>query len=190
MQGLAYVHVEGIIHRDIKPQNIMLEYKKEGEYPIKIVDFGLSTIYGNPSQSLCGTPYFMAPEVWKFGTYSNKVDIWGCGILLYMLLNGTPPFTGLTNINELKNEIRKGKIYEQLIENLPYISPYGEDILNLMLQDDAELRPSAQMLLKHKWFSSDLIQEIPLDIQKSIINNMKIFKVLDSCRIKTLLQSQ
>lgn len=101
--GLKYLHYNNIIHRDIKCSNIFLDQYDN----IKIGDFGTSKIlteYLNYGQTQIGTPYYMAPEIFKRIRYTNKVDIWSLGIVLYELITLDVPFKGY-NMIDLKNNI-------------------------------------------------------------------------------------
>ena len=92
LSGVVYMHKQNIMHRDLKPQNIL--YDTESKM-LKIIDFGTATEY-NPNEKhhlLVGTPYYIAPEVIK-GQYTEKCDVWSCGVILYILLSGSPPFGG------------------------------------------------------------------------------------------------
>lgn len=95
LSALVYCHKIGVIHRDIKLQNIMLS--KEGDLnSLKLIDFGLSaqTHYNKAKMSQAmGTAMYLAPEV-IFGEYDEKVDLWSLGVLIYYMLNGVPPFPG------------------------------------------------------------------------------------------------
>ena len=118
MSAVSYCHNQGICHRDIKPENILFA-NKTPESPIKIIDFGLSKIFGeikpimkggqiekNIMSLKVGTAYYMAPEVLQ-GDYDNKCDIWSCGVLLYILLCGYPPFDGDCEKDILKAVLKK-----------------------------------------------------------------------------------
>ena len=92
LSGVNYLHSKGIIHRDIKPENILLSDRKS--LLLKIIDFDTATFFGTDyKREMFGTPLYMAPEVVK-GKYNEKCDLWSCGIVLYILLNGSPPFDG------------------------------------------------------------------------------------------------
>lgn len=89
-----YCHKNHIVHRDLKPENILLEQNKDFDQ-IKIIDFGTSLLFDS-AKSLdekLGTPYYIAPEVLN-KKYNEKCDIWSCGVIVYILLSGMPPFNG------------------------------------------------------------------------------------------------
>lgn len=94
-RGLKYLHDSQITHRDIKPDNILLDTKDDDSI-VKISDFGLSKIIAQADmRTVCGTQMYVAPEVLKNkGAYTNKVDIWSLGCLLYAMLSGSVPFCG------------------------------------------------------------------------------------------------
>eukprot|EP01052_Picozoa_sp_SAG31_P035074 SAG31_NODE_4185_length_3494_cov_1.707511_2_plen_193_part_00 len=91
-EALQLLHKNGIVHRDIKPENILLKSDEE-DCHIKLTDFGLSnTMDGDFLKSKCGTPVYMAPEMLQRKPYDTKVDVWSCGIILYIVVSGTLPF--------------------------------------------------------------------------------------------------
>jgi calcium-dependent protein kinase len=97
LSAVVYCHEHRIVHRDLKPENLLLEFKRPFEKGnnLKVIDFGTSIEY-NPHQKLrarLGTAYYIAPEV-LIGEYDEKCDVWSCGIILYILLCGYPPFNG------------------------------------------------------------------------------------------------
>ena len=97
LSWLNYCHGKDIVHRDIKPENILLESNKDFNQ-IKIIDFGISVVRekGSFITESIGTPYYIAPEVWK-KKYTEKCDVWSWGVILYILLSGTPPFNAATD---------------------------------------------------------------------------------------------
>ena len=94
LSAINYCHKRNIVHRDLKPENLLLD--KDGENPrVTIIDFGTSGVY-EPGQKMSqkyGTPYYIAPEVLK-KSYDHMCDLWSCGVILYILLCGYPPFNG------------------------------------------------------------------------------------------------
>lgn len=105
--AINYFHENNIIHRDLKPENILLEQGKDMSQ-IKIIDFGISVFNKgvNLTDSI-GTPYYIAPEVWK-KNYSKECDLWSAGVIMYIMLTGTPPFNAPTDW-EIKEKVLKGK---------------------------------------------------------------------------------
>lgn len=108
MEGIAHVHQKGVLHRDIKLDNILLD----GKGVIKIGDFGVSRIITNINDKMteqCGTPAYIAPEILRDkGYYGFGCDIWSAGVVLYAMLYGTVPFKA-NNMNDLHKLIMKGK---------------------------------------------------------------------------------
>ena len=95
LTGVLYLHKNNIVHRDLKPENIL--YDKESQL-VKISDFGTAVSLDNIEDHLSetiGSPLYIAPEVLK-GDYNARCDIWSCGIILYIMLCGCPPFNGRT----------------------------------------------------------------------------------------------
>jgi len=116
--GLKYMHSMGIIHRDLKPQNILVS--QEGEsVTIKIADFGFAKILGASqlTETICGSPIYMAPEVLSGQKYTSTADLWSYGVILYEMLVGQTPFSSVKNCFELKEAHNKIK----MIELPPYI---------------------------------------------------------------------
>lgn len=94
LSAVYYCHERQIVHRDLKPENLLFDQKKQNAN-IKVIDFGTSRKF-DPTKKLTkrlGTPYYIAPEVLK-KNYDEKCDVWSCGVILYILLCGYPPFNG------------------------------------------------------------------------------------------------
>lgn len=163
--AVHYCHKNQIIHRDLKPENIVIEEKEkekvinnvninneDDSINIKIIDFGTADIFKkNKLLSLKeGTPYYMAPEVID-GLYNEKCDIWSCGVILYILLCGSPPFYG-KNDKEIFNKIKTEKIIftQKIWEN---VSEQAKDLIKKLLNRDYKIRPTAEESLKDDWFN-------------------------------------
>jgi len=165
LKGVKYLHNAGIVHRDLKLDNILVDKNPLG-WKIKIIDFGLAIIqHSNKLKSLCGTMQYIAPEVLQKIGYDNKVDMWSCGIILFILLTGEFPFEDdKIQIDDLFGGERWKKIPGE-----------AKDLLNKLLVSNPEQRLSAADALKHPWITGVKIQDT---LQNEIlpVNGIKIFK--------------
>ena len=136
-EGLLYAHEKGVIHRDLKPGNIIIT--REG---VKLVDFGLArNLYSEETRltltgTVMGTPEYMAPEQFRGEEVDGRADIYSLGVILYELLQGTPPFTGNT-----LGEIMKKHLYEE--PDYSRINPLLVNILRKMLSKERNQRYSS-----------------------------------------------
>ncbi|CAL5063969.1 unnamed protein product [Urochloa decumbens] len=146
MAVLKYCHEMGVVHRDIKPENILLT--KAGK--MKLADFGLAArvTNGQKLSGVAGSPAYVAPEVLS-GSYSEKVDIWGAGVLLHVLLLGSLPFQG----GSLDAVFESIKTVELDFSSGPWesISGLGKDLIGRMLNRDVSSRMTADEVLSHPW---------------------------------------
>ncbi len=154
---VCYIHSRGILHRDLKPENILLETRKKNrtEMNIKIIDFGNSNYFDKSTKlSLrVGTPYYMAPEVLK-SNYDNKCDIWSCGVIMYVILSGAPPFDG-SDDHAITELVKRGK-YNFDGEEWDIISDDAKNLISKMLTYDPKERIPAEECLKHPWIVENL----------------------------------
>lgn len=144
--GVHYLHENSITHRDLKPENILLDNK----YTVKICDFGWCAEGTNERSTYCGTLDYMAPEILRGYNYSNKVDIWALGVLLYEMTHGFPPFNAKSD-SEKSRLIRLGNF--KFNEDL---STECKDLIKIILQDTPETRPNILQILTHPWITSIL----------------------------------
>jgi serine/threonine protein kinase len=140
--ALQHIHSRRMIHRDIKSGNVLLS----STGLVKIGDFGFSQIYDQTvsesvAKTFLGTPYYLAPEMWRGAPYGKKADIWAAGIVLYEMLANRRPFVG-QNIPELKQHVLAGRV-----EAIPGVSQDMHDLVNLVFRQDPAQRPSAVDLL-------------------------------------------
>ncbi|XP_026809417.1 serine/threonine-protein kinase GE16371 [Rhopalosiphum maidis] len=150
--ALAYLHGLDIVHRDVKPENLLVEYDINGHVlHLKLADFGLSQKVNEPLYMVCGTPTYVSPEILTQDGYGVKIDIWAAGVILYILLCGFPPFVSENNIQEdLFNDILSGTygFPEPYWDN---VSEEAKDLVCSMLQSNPSLRFSAEDVLDHPW---------------------------------------
>lgn len=145
LQGLAYLHDQGVVHRDIKGANILTT--KDGS--VKLADFGIAIKAGALSNDVVGSPYWMAPEVIDQTGCTEASDIWSVGCVVVELLTGQPPYAHLDPMPALF------RIVQDECPPLPDdCSPMVLDFLQHCFQKDAELRVSARTLLAHPWMIS------------------------------------
>jgi len=171
LQAVNYLHTNNIIHRDLKPENII--FVSNDKDIIKLIDFGTAIEIkdkGKKLKKVIGTPYYIAPEVLK-ENYNEKCDIWSCGVILFILLCGYPPFNGRSN-KEIYNKIENSApiFYD---EEWNEISKEAKDLCKKMLKKNPNERLSAEESLKHNWFN---IINTNFNDEKISVNQNKIIE--------------
>lgn len=146
LEALQYIHSLGIIHRDVKAENVLIDDYGNA----KLADFGFARDLKASNMSLVGSPFYLCPEL-SSGLYNEKCDIWSLGVLLYFSLTGKYPYQGKTAA-----EVYYATIHRE-ITNWGDVSSYGVDFLSLCLQQKASERPTASDLLLHPWLGSDTV---------------------------------
>lgn len=175
LSAINYCHKKSVVHRDLKPENMLLEHDKDLE-KLKIVDFGTSLTF-DPDRALdekLGTAYYIAPEVIK-KSYNEKCDLWSCGVIMYILLSGEPPFNDPKADNEaIMKKVEKGK-YDITKGVWKTVSKEAKDLIKKLLTFKPEDRISAEEALKHTWLS-ELKVEVDAATAGSALNNLKSFR--------------
>lgn len=165
LKGVAYLHSQGIVHRDLKLENLMLA-SQEDISKVKIVDFGLAKRLANgvsKMATVCGTPQYVAPEIIQGNVelrgYSKSVDMWSAGVILFILLGGHPPFDD-ENESLMYEHIKRGmfNFNDPVWDN---ISVSAKNLIRQLLTINPEVRLTAEDCLHHDWFSICL-PETPL----------------------------
>lgn len=172
VNAVLYCHLNGIVHRDIKSDNILLLHNNINS-PVKLIDFGISVKFEKDTKlkEKTGTVLYIAPEVID-GSYDEKCDIWSCGVLMYMMLCGIPPFYG-ANRKEVMAKIKKGKFsFKSKIWSV--ISPEAKDLIEKMLTYNPEKRPSCREVLSHPWFIKEDQVKINTEVYLENMNKHEV----------------
>ena len=178
LSAVEYLHHQQICHRDIKPENVM--FGKENDLnSIKLIDFGLSAQHFNniSTNDYCGTFLYMAPEQIGKKSYSQTVDLWALGIILFMLLNnGKHPFY-------LKGDLRKEldfKIKKGTFKFYNTVSFMANNLIRKLLEINPDWRYSAEKAMRHPWITRNKNDEIPKTFNEILMrrNNLKNSKDL------------
>ncbi|XP_031442904.1 peripheral plasma membrane protein CASK isoform X4 [Clupea harengus] len=151
LEALRYCHDNNVIHRDVKPHCVLLA-SKENSAPVKLGGFGVAIQLGESglvAGGRVGTPHFMAPEVVKREPYGKPVDVWGCGVILFILLSGCLPFYGTKE--RLFEGIIKGKYKVMNPRQWSHISESAKDLVRRMLMLDPAERITVYEALNHPW---------------------------------------
>eukprot|EP01024_Parvocaulis_polyphysoides_P051851 TRINITY_DN5115_c0_g2_i1.p2 TRINITY_DN5115_c0_g2~~TRINITY_DN5115_c0_g2_i1.p2 ORF type:complete len:500 (-),score=70.94 TRINITY_DN5115_c0_g2_i1:770-2269(-) len=157
--ALIHCHKQGVVHRDIKLENLLLDKQTD---QIKIVDFGLSGSWapGRILNSCCGTASYAAPEIHGRKNYGPGVDVWSLGVVMYAMLTGKLPFT----------DPNKGrKIIQGDFEDPKNVSQCCKNLLRGMLTTDPSKRISLEGILKHPWI-------VPLMLNNGVLNEEEVFQ--------------
>ena len=178
LSAINYCHENGIIHRDLKPENILIESNSEKDsdyFKIKVIDFGTCELFQSKMlNEQIGTSFYIAPEVLK-NSYDEKCDLWSCGVILYILLSGSPPFYGRDE-EEIFRKILfchysfKYSIWDD-------ISKEAKDLISKLLELDPKKRLSAKNALEHNWFK---INDINPEHKDNKIKEKNLTKIINN----------
>lgn len=170
LSAVNYLHNHKIVHRDLKPENILFDGDN-----IKLIDFGTSREFdpNTKMKGTHGTPYYIAPEVLQH-SYNEKCDVWSCGVILYILLSGSPPFNG-NNDDEILNAVQRGQ-YSFDLPEFEQISDYAKRLITKMLTFNPKHRITISEAINDAWFKMVLTKKEVI-LNTNIINNLKNFNV-------------
>uniref|UniRef100_A0A8C7HFL2 calcium/calmodulin-dependent protein kinase n=1 Tax=Oncorhynchus kisutch TaxID=8019 RepID=A0A8C7HFL2_ONCKI len=151
LEAVLHCHQTGVVHRDLKPENLLLASKLKGA-AVKLADFGLAIEVQGDQQAwfgFAGTPGYLSPEVLRKDPYGKPVDMWACGVILYILLVGYPPFWD-EDQHRLYQQIKAGA-YDFPSPEWDTVTPEAKDLINKMLTINPAKRVTATDALKHPW---------------------------------------
>jgi calcium/calmodulin-dependent protein kinase I len=172
LEAVKYLHEEGIVHRDLKPENLLSAGEGEGEV-VKVADFGFAKNFGEEKLvTSCGSPGYVAPEVLTEDSYTNAVDMWSVGVIIYILLSGYPPFYDESPPKIFKKITEAKYDFDDPVWD--DISDLAKDLIRKLLVKDPSERLSAKKCLKHPWITGGAVDK---DVKGSLIRLQEYNKV-------------
>ena len=186
--ALSYMHSIGLVHRDIKGENMLFDSKSENSC-LKMIDFGSATFLSNkPLKELVGTSNYVSPEV-LLGVYNEKCDIWSAGVMLYVLVMGSMPFSG-ENLNETNSNIKKMNYNPEGLARKGLSAELQDLMKNLLVAEKS--RFSADQVLAHPWIKKNCLIEIDLNVLAGTFNNLNAFESNNMLRnaVKSFIATQ
>ncbi|EAR83086.2 calmodulin-domain kinase (macronuclear) [Tetrahymena thermophila SB210] len=181
LSAIVYCHSLGIVHRDLKPENLLFDSNKPNAN-LKVIDFGTSRRFDSSKKMTkrLGTPYYIAPEVLQ-RSYDQKCDVWSCGVILYILLCGYPPFNGRTEEQILKSVAEDDFTFEDT--EWSCISKEAKDLISRMLKKNPEERITAQQAYDDVWVQKNASKN-PLNTK--VLTNLGSFHSKNKLRASIL----
>ena len=190
LSAVAYCHENGVIHRDLKPENILIENSEEKDkdfFHIKVIDFGTCEIFKKKKLTeQIGTSFYIAPEVIK-NSYNEKCDLWSCGVILYILLCGSPPFYGKNEKEIFKKIIEGNFTFRHKIWNK--ISNEAKNLVLKLLQVNPDKRISAKVALEDIWFKKNINVNSLENNKKSSNYRLFLKNITEFCAEQKLQQA-
>ncbi|KAH8547707.1 kinase-like domain-containing protein [Umbelopsis sp. PMI_123] len=195
VEAVAYLHDNGVVHRDLKPENLLFRTPDE-DSELLIADFGLSRIIDTEKfhvlTTTCGTPGYMAPEIFKKTGHGKPVDMWAIGVITFFLLCGYTPFEHDSNIDEMHAIMNAQYSFDE--QYWHGVSPEAKDFINKLLTIDPEQRLTAHQALEHPWLKAEVklaMEEEGKDLLPNVTKNFNarrtFKKAVDMVRLSQYL---
>jgi len=176
IRAIYYMHENHVCHRDLKPENFLFMTKEAIEKNLlKIIDFGLSCKF-EAQQVLttkAGTPYYVAPQV-LVGKYDHLSDLWSCGVIMYVMLCGYPPFFGETDA-EVLSKVRLGN-FSFNAADWKNISEDAKTLIRMLLKMNPRDRYTAEQALNHEWIKNKAPKATNVSLQSNFVDNLRTFR--------------
>uniref|UniRef100_A0A8I6A550 calcium/calmodulin-dependent protein kinase n=1 Tax=Rattus norvegicus TaxID=10116 RepID=A0A8I6A550_RAT len=188
LEAVLHCHQMGVVHRDLKPENLLLASKSKGA-AVKLADFGLAIEVQGDQQAwfgFAGTPGYLSPEVLRKDPYGKPVDMWACGVILYILLVGYPPFWD-EDQHRLYQQIKAGA-YDFPSPEWDTVTPEAKDLINKMLTINPAKRITASEALKHPWICQRSTVASMMHRQETV-DCLKKFNARRKLKLKTVFSS-
>jgi len=176
VQAIFYMHANHVCHRDLKPENFLFCTKDPIDKSLlKIIDFGLSTQFtdGQVLNTKAGTPYYVAPQVLA-GKYDHSSDLWSCGVIMYVLLCGYPPFYGETDA-EVLSKVRLGN-FSFNATDWKSISEDAKILIRMLLKMNPKDRYTAEQCLNHEWIKNLAPKGTEANLDQKFVSNLRLFR--------------
>mmetsp|Transcript_49020 Transcript_49020/g.116631 ORF Transcript_49020/g.116631 Transcript_49020/m.116631 type:complete len:509 (+) Transcript_49020:143-1669(+) len=182
VRAIYYMHENHVCHRDLKPENFLFQTKDPIEKnTLKIIDFGLSCKF-TPDQVLttkAGTPYYVAPQVLA-GKYDQSSDLWSCGVIMFVLLCGYPPFYG-ENDADVLSKVRLGN-FSFNASDWKNVSEDAKNLIRMLLKMNPKDRYTAQQTLNHEWIKNKAPKATNVNLQSNFVDNLRGFRSMNKLK--------
>lgn len=175
LSAVCYMHKIGFCHRDLKPENILFATNGQIDQSIvKLIDFGSARFFeeGVPMRTVVGTPYYIAPDVLK-GVYHQACDYWSCGVIMFTMLGGYPPFYGQSEKDVLR-KVRKGKVSFARPE-WDKVSEDAKRFIRALLEFEPEKRMTAEQALGDCWIRDSGCVAKARPLSRDVFDNLHVF---------------
>merc|ERR1719387_2761101 len=172
IRAIYYMHENHVCHRDLKPENFLFLTKDPIEKNLlKIIDFGLSCMFesGQVLTTKAGTPYYVAPQVLA-GKYDKACDLWSCGVIMYVMLCGYPPFFGETDA-EVLSKVRLGN-FSFNAADWKNVSEDAKALIRMLLKMNPRDRYTAEQALNHEWIKAKAPNAKNVQLQNNFVDNL------------------